>query len=124
VFHPQTPEETAALLARERAVMPYLKQTEFPVLEADAPAADAPPPPVYLQDAIIDARTILTIAAALDHFAEQILQVQDLPEFLSAEDAQRLAETLRAHLPVDALTGAESSDEGVTHDEQPESDAD
>lgn len=124
VFHPQTQAETDALLALERAVVPYLKTTEFPlVAREDSPRVDAPPPPVYLQDAILDARTILTIAAALDHFAEQILQVQDLPEFLSAEDAQRLAETLRAHLPVDALTGAESSDEGVTHDEQSESDA-
>ena len=105
--HGSTPAEVHALDELQRAVRVFLpidQQAHIEVLQGVAlnPAGEliAQPPP-QLNSQLLDPRTILTIAAALDHFAEQVLAVAASPDFLSEDEAVGLAEQLRASLPED-----------------------
>lgn len=119
--HPSTQDEIDAMQQLKRAVAPFTRELiegryedlilkSQPIittvgrppmgeLDEDRPEDPAPPLPSLAQD--WDARTILTIAAALDHFAEQILVNLTSDDFLSADEAQDLANQLRATLPED-----------------------
>ena len=105
---PITEYEIMIMGKLQGAVRPFLPQPPVTMMGSVSgqPAAAAPEPapvldPVQLNSQLLDPRTILTIAAALDHFAEQVLAVAASPDFLSENEAVGLAEQLRASLPED-----------------------
>lgn len=127
---PKTNAEVEALLALENAVGKFasVKSRFLPRHQVEQPAMTLAPEPdtweqpeeaVKLNDQLLDPRTILTLAAALDYFADQVLMIVDpaSSEFLSEDHTRALSQRLRQTLPPDLASVLEPATESDNAEE-------